>query len=144
MNKKILKLLYHSFDSKLTKEEQEKLDEALADSRALREEKERIISLRDNISSISVKSFGPFFAERVTQRVKTLDNAQQNLYAFFESLRYLFRRVAIVGAIVAFVLISHNLWVSKDISLAAVFGAPEVSAEELLATPLDSILEEQL
>jgi hypothetical protein len=144
MNKKILKLLYRSFDSQLTRQEQQQLDEALANSRTLREEKERIISLRDDISSLTAGSFKPFFAERVIERINRLDNTEQNLYPFFESLWYLFRRVVIAGAVVAIILVSHNLWVSRDITLASAFGASQVTVEQLLKTPFDLILEEQL
>ncbi|MCJ7509069.1 MAG: hypothetical protein MUO85_10155 [candidate division Zixibacteria bacterium] len=144
MNKKILKLLYRSFDSQLTKQEQRQLDEALANSQTLREERERILSLRNDISSLAAGSFKPFFAERVMRRINRLDNMEQNLYPFFESLWYLFRRVVIAGAAVAIILVSHNLWVSHDITLASAFGASQVTVEELLKTPFDLILEEQL
>jgi hypothetical protein len=142
MNKKILKLLYRSFDSQLTRQEQQQLDEALANSRALREERERIISLRNDISSLTVNSFKPFFAERVMQQINRLHNTEQSLYPFFESLWYLFRRVVIAGAVVVIILISHNLWVSHDITLASALGASQPTVEELLKTPFDLILEE--
>lgn len=142
MNKKTLKLLYRSFDSQLTKQEQQQLDEALANSQALREEMKRIISLRNDISSNIADSFKPFFAERVTQRISTLDNTEQSSYVFFESLWYLFRRVAIAGTVIVLILISHNLWVSRDITLVSAFGISQPTAEELLKTPFDLILEE--
>jgi hypothetical protein len=142
MNKKTLKLLYRSFDSQLTKQDQQQLDEALTNSQALREEMKRIVSLRNDISSNIADSFKPFFAERVTQRISALDNTEQSSYVFFESLWYLFRRVAIAGTVIVLILISHNLWVSRDITLVSAFGISQPTAEELLKTPFDLILEE--
>ena len=43
MNKKVIDLLYRSFDGTLTPGEKKELNEALAKSQELREEKERIL-----------------------------------------------------------------------------------------------------
>ena len=49
MNKKMLKLLYKSFDTNLTAPEQEALDKALNQSRELQEQKKKLLAIRTNL-----------------------------------------------------------------------------------------------
>ncbi len=55
MKEKLLKLLYKSFDDVLTDKEQQQLDNALASSISLREDKEKIVKLRKTISDSAEK-----------------------------------------------------------------------------------------
>ena len=144
MNKKVIDLLYRSFDGTLTPGEKEELNEALAKSQELREEKERITTMRSALSASAAKSFRPFFAQRVMHAI-TLATAQKNgLELFFESLQFAFRRVAAVGATAILILLAYNLVKSGDISIAGAFGMPQETLEEVLESPFDSTLEELL
>ena len=66
MAKKILKLLYRSFDEELNQKEKERLDRALKESEKLRKEKDQILAQRQALAESSASSFEQFFAERVT------------------------------------------------------------------------------
>lgn len=103
-------LLYRSFDEKLSATEKQNLDRALEQSVELQAEKENLIHLRENLSFAETASFKPFFAERVTNRVKEISRSSFAATDFFESLNFLFKRVAIVGSIAAVVLFSVNVF----------------------------------
>ena len=57
MKKTLLELLYRSFDTQLSAQENDKLEEALAKSEELRRERERIRNLRAEISQHGKASF---------------------------------------------------------------------------------------
>jgi anti-sigma factor RsiW len=144
MNKKVTDLLYRSFDGTLTPGEKEELNEALAKSRELREEKERITAMRSALSASAAKSFRPFFAERVMHAITSAAAQRNGVELFFDSLRFAFRRVAVVGATAILILLAYNLVKSGDISIAGAFGMPQETLEEVLESPFDSTLEELL
>jgi hypothetical protein len=135
MNKKILKLLYRSFDDELKDKEKKQLAEALQRSEALRREKESIISQRKAIFESSERSFKPFFAERVISNIQSAKGAN-GFIAFYESLKLLFRRLVIVGAVVLIVLISFNLAKDDSLSMEEVFYTSDVTFEKILDLPL--------
>jgi len=130
MNRKDLELLYRSFDDSLTPEEQKQLREALESSKALREEKKRIASLRKAVSGHAAESFEPFFAERVMRRIKQFRQAEKSPDLFFESLFAVFRPVAVGAVVLLIVLLSYNIIKSDRLSLASAFAEPEVSLAE--------------
>jgi anti-sigma factor RsiW len=141
MKDELLDLLYRSFDSDLTAEEQSRLEEGLAASAELRAEKQRLESMRSAITSGAAESFRPFFAERVMQRLEGELKPENGIQELFDSLAHTFRRIAVVGAAAAVVLIALNLSSSEDKTLAAAFGVNESSVEYLIGSPLESVLE---
>jgi len=141
LDRKMLELLYCSFDRRLTDEEREKLDAALASSKELRAERERIASMRRDISASKASGFGYMFAERVMKRVRSEDWVEEASPVFFESLSRVFRPVAVAGVAAALALMVYNIVENKDLSFSAALGVPEVTLEEVLESPLDSILE---
>jgi len=136
MNKKILDLLYRSFDSDLDEEEQKKLAEALKISEELRKEKEQIEAQRQVISDSADQSFKPSFAERVMSRIHALGEKDDTLEAFYQSLKAVFRRLAIVGAVIMIALISYNLIIGEGLSPDEAFYVSELTFEEILQLPL--------
>ena len=144
MNEKILELLYRSFDDRLTEEERERLDEAIDASGELRAEKERLAAVREAISSTTVSSFGPFFAERVMNRIRDASEPDVTMEPFFESLYRFFKPLTAVAAAAVITIMTLNLRESGDLSLSAAFVTHRESVESLLETPLESILEEPL
>ena len=144
MNKKALELLCKSFDSELSREEKRQLEEALADSSELRQEQERIAAMRESISTGAARSFRPFFAERVMNRIASLDEVKNGAQQFFESLQFAFRRVAVVGATAIVLLAAYNFIRTGEISVAGAFGLPQETLEDVLESPFDTTLEELL
>ena len=138
MNKKILELLYRSFDDVLKPEEQKQLEKALVESVKLQEEKVRIAQLRTTISDSAAKSFKPFFAEKVIRKIKEQEGVQET---FFESLMYVFRPVAIAAVVLLITLVSYNLVKSDNISLASAFAEPEIGLEQVLEPTLPLAME---
>lgn len=136
-NKKIRKLLYRSFDSGLKENEKELLEKAMENSEQFREEKEKIIRLRQAVADSTVKSFKPFFAERVMNRIISAENKKEDsLEGFYRSLKPVFRRLAIVGSVIMLVLILYNLKIGDALSSEEAFYASEATIEEILQVPL--------
>ena len=144
MNKKAIDLLYRFFDDALTPEENEELDEALARSKELRDEKDRIVALRNEISASAAKSFRPFFAERVMHAITSATEVKNGLEKFFESLKLAFRRVAVVSATAILLLLVYNFVKSGDISITGAFGMSQETLVEVLESPFDATMEDLL
>jgi len=138
MNNELIKLLYRSFDETLTQCEQLQLDDALAQSRELRDERDRIAQMRSTISNSSAPSFQPFFAEKVMRRIREADRKQEN---FFDSLIEVFRPVAIAATILFIVLLSYNLFKSDKVTLASALAEPEFTLEQSLDPTLTLVME---
>jgi hypothetical protein len=144
MKKKIQELLYLSFDSRLSEEEQRQLKEALDRSPRLREEKRRIEELRQAIGRGAVRSFRPFFAERVMHAISSLGEVKNGAQLYFESLQLAFRRVALVGATAILLLLAFNFVRSGDVSVAAALGMSQETLGDVLEAPFDATLEDLL
>jgi hypothetical protein len=138
MNKKIIELLYRSFDDELSQTERKQLDEALLKSKDLREEKSRITQMRTAISNSGQLSFKPFFAEKVIRRIR---EAQQVQESFFDSLIYVFRPVVIAVTILLLALMSFNLFNSNHKTVATAFGEPEITLEHALDPTVSLVME---
>lgn len=143
MNERMLRLLYRSLDGELNADERKMLEDALASSEELRRERNDIMAIREGISTGGPTSFSPFFAERLMKRVAALTEVEveNGSPALQEWLFGAFKRVAIAAAAVAIGLVVFNLARTEDISFAAALGMSEVSLEEMLELPVDSILE---
>jgi anti-sigma factor RsiW len=143
MDQKILDLLYRSFDGQLLPEEQQRLEEALASSKQLRDEKERIVALRKTISGNAAQSFEPFFAERVMQRITAeMEQKLETVEDFFNSLLWSFRRVALTGAIAVLLLFANNLLRADDLSLDSLLAMPQLTIEDTWA--INDLIEGEL
>ncbi|MDZ7265364.1 MAG: hypothetical protein ONB16_12320 [candidate division KSB1 bacterium] len=138
MNKKIIELLYRSFDEELAPAEQQRLEQALAASTELRAEKHRIAQLRGMISESGQQSFRPFFAEKVLRRIREQDRPAER---FFDTLVAVFRPVAIAAAFLFLVLLTYNLFQSDDKTLASAFAEPEIKLEQALDPTLALVME---
>ena len=136
MNKKILELLYRSFDDDLEEKEQKQLAEALKNSEELRKEKEQILAQRRAVSLSAEKSFKPFFAERVMKRIQSMGEKENTLEILYESLKVMFRRFAIAGAVVLIALIIYNLGTGESLSMDEAFYVSDLTFEEILQLPL--------
>jgi hypothetical protein len=135
-DKRILKLLYRSLDSDLDDKDQKKLDNALEGSEELRQEKERILVQRQVLVKNASQSFGPFFADRVMNRIERLSPKKNGLEAFYESFMAAFRKVAIVSVVVLVILVSYNLIKSDIVPEDELFFMADTTIEEILDLPL--------
>ena len=135
-DKKILKLLYRSFDDELNLEETEQLDRALKDSEEIRKEKEQILAQRRALEESSAPSFKPFFAERVMNRIETLGQKKNGFESFYETLLLMFRRFAIVGAAILLLLLIYNIQTGDILSSEEIMFASDFTFEKILNLPL--------
>ena len=141
MKEKNLELLYRSFDESLTSNEQTRLENPLKDSKALRQEKKRIESIRQSLIESTVHAFKPHFAERVMQQIEKERQKQTESDPFFESLIAVFRPVAMGAAILMIVLLTFNMIKSDRLSLAGAFAEPEVTLAEAFDPTLTLAME---
>lgn len=141
MNKNILELLYRSFDDVLSSKEQQRLEKSLVNSKKLQEEKKQITTMRDAISSDATQAFGPFFAEKVMQRITSLQDEKKSQELFFESLFSAFRPAVAIATAVLIALMSYNIVKSDHFSLANAFAEPEISFEQVFEPALPLITE---
>jgi hypothetical protein len=135
MKKKFLKLLYRSFDEALSEKDQEFLNAALEDSEELRREKERAAAQRKAITETASPSFKPFFAERVVNKIHSF-GYQSGQESFYESLKILFRRFALVGAALLIALTLYNMQRGDILSSDEMLFAADAAIEEIIDLPL--------
>ena len=136
MDKKILKLLYRSFDNKLGEKEKKRLQEALHKSDALRKEKERILIQRQALAESPKPAFKPDFAERVIGRIESLGEKKNGLETFYEILLAMFRRLALVGAAILLILLIYNFRTGDALSSDDIFYASDAAVEDIIDLPL--------
>lgn len=130
-------LLIRSFDGAPAASERAELERALQNSPELREEKKHLEVVRGMIAKNAVRKFKPFFAARVRQRIQAETSLQED---FFESLIWMFRRVALAGALTVILLFASALLTGRASSLSTLFGMPQVTIEDTLQ--LDTQLED--
>ncbi|MEE8376870.1 MAG: hypothetical protein V3R45_00735 [Candidatus Aminicenantaceae bacterium] len=135
-HKKVLKLLYRSFDTDLSEREQQRLDEALEQSKDLREERELILSRRQVVADSAVKSFRPYFADRVISQIAAIEDKKDTQESFYDALMFVFRRFAFVGALVMIGLIFFNVINGHIIPVDEIFFASDLALEEILNLPI--------
>lgn len=131
-HKKVLKLLYRSFDTDLSEREQQRLDEALEQSKDLREERELILSRRQVVADSAVKSFRPYFADRVMSQIAAIGDKKDTQESFYDALLFVFRRLAVVGTLVMIGLIFFNVIKGHVIPVDEIFFASDMALEEIL------------
>ena len=130
MGKHLHKLLIRSFDETLNDRDQQKLNEALIKSAALRKEKEKLAQIR-TFSGQSEQSFRPFFASRVMNKLENLRHveSEENDQAF--QFSFAFNRLAVSGAFLILVLLGITYFTTGSLSLDAIIGISELSTEHL-------------
>lgn len=143
MNKKILRLLYRSFDATLTDEEQKELEQAFADSPELAREKEKGQHLRIQIAENAKHSFSPFFTERVSNYIFNKNQAFRQ-QVFFDSLSFVFRRIIVVGAVLAILLLSINFIRIQSLTAENQFMVSEYTLEDVLVPAFTTSVEDLL
>jgi len=134
-DKKNLALLYRSFDETLSEKQQMRLDEALNNSEELRREKDRGLQMRKSASDTAKMSFKPFFAERVLNRIEAIQT-KNGLEAFYQSLKAMFRQVAIAGAVIILALLLYNIQIGDSLNSDEILFASDTAIEEILDSSL--------
>jgi hypothetical protein len=136
MGKRILKLLYRSFDTELRPREKKRLDRALKKSEELRRSREETSSLRRAVMNGAVRAFRPGFSDRVMARLQVSPQAGNHLESLSRAFQAVFRRFAFVALLILAVLVTYNLIHLRDISAGDVYYISDVSFGRILPLPL--------
>lgn len=139
MNEKMLDLLYRSFDDELSEEEQKEFDHALSSLPEFREERDRILEMRQMVSKNAKPAFKPYFSKRVMRQIKELQSEQED---WFGALTWVFRRFALAGAIAAAIFCILNFRSADGVSLDSALAMPQLQIEDTWALD-DLTLEER-
>jgi hypothetical protein len=130
-HKKIINLLYHSFDGILSPKEQSELDNALEHPGTLIEAQRKAVS-----QSAEGYSFNPFFAQQVMNRINALTGSQSYAEIFVDYLEMLFKRMALVTVTLCLIMISYNILSEEILKIIDLFSPSPVTYEAMLRLPL--------
>ncbi len=108
IKRKVLRLLYKSFDAELSAKEEQILKQAFGECKDLEHTKQTLHAIRNGLADGAAGGFHPFFADKVMHKINNRNREIRKVY-FFESLRAAFRRVALAGALAILILLSFNI-----------------------------------
>ena len=138
VDRKTLKLLYRSFDAELTEKQRLRLEAALAVSAEFRREKDRILALRKAIARAPAGLSG-----RDSQTAPwpgcgrgPADRRGARRIFFFENFKIVFRRIALVSAVLLVALAAYSLTHRDLIPKDAVYYASDVAFGRILQLPV--------
>jgi anti-sigma factor RsiW len=141
MNEKVYNLLLRSLDTALTPQEQHRLDQALSRSETLRLEMERLQAMRQSIRRSGKRTFRPFFAEHVMQRIESFARQKPAEETFFFALKEVFRPVVIGAVIFIAVMLSYQAVRHDGVAFAGVADQSDVTLDEAFDLRLEWIQE---
>jgi hypothetical protein len=140
MKGRILKLLYRSFDRKLSKKEHDQLNDALSNSESLQEKKSLLLKVRDTLSTLEKPAVEPDFSNRVMAEIYTLESEkEQDL--FYDSLVYLFRRVAVAVTMVLVIILFYIYFSTGSLDPIGIADGSDINFEELIDSDTNIALE---
>ncbi|HCW07877.1 MAG TPA: hypothetical protein DGG95_11005 [Cytophagales bacterium] len=115
-----------SLDVELSLQQKTELENALQNDRQLQKKADQFVKLRTQLQRNEVDSFGPFFAERIINRIKSLKKEiDYQIFFFFKKYQ-----LAVLGVIVALVVL--NIFSSDHLTLQSIFGFEEQQVEDLV------------
>lgn len=128
MNNKALALLIHSLDNELSSKQQEQLEVYLADSEALRHEKELLLEMRSGLADLKVDS-EKGFADQIVRQLNTSERKAPtpDLQLIIMNL---FPKVAAACVIVLVVAVLATFLMEGSLSMEAFIGLQDLSPED--------------
>jgi len=129
---KLLDLLIRSLDHDLSEEDQVKLENALADSKDLRKEKEQLIRMRKLIATQNLQ-FDHSFTQRVMSRINQEKKRRIIEFDFMKDLNRVFTRVAISGVAAIVILLLTIYLTAGSFSLDTLSGTESYSEENIIS-----------
>lgn len=124
-------LLWRSFDSPLTVEEQRQLQEELEHSEEFRALHHEATMLRKALQETGPDSFAEGFADRVMQRLRDESKKQTGWESFSITLPQSFRRVAFAGVAALFLLVVYNIAEGNSLAVERLLGKQNVALERV-------------
>jgi hypothetical protein len=126
MKDKSTRLILKAFEVPLGQDEAELLERVVRGSADLREQRKFFTSLRESIVATGYPPFGPEFVGRVVVA------AFSSYDEFIRSLKISIRRVTFAAIALSMICTYYNLSESHTVNLAAAFGQPEPSIDQVL------------
>jgi len=123
-------LFLQSLDGNINDEQRIKLAEAMKSDSGLRRKTDQFVDLRSKLLRKKEESFGPFFAERIINKIKSLKQ-EIDLQIFFFFKKY---QLAAIGIVVALVVV--NIVLSDNLSVKSVLGFEEEQVDNIVSIDL--------
>lgn len=125
MDEKMIELLLYSLDNELTKAEQEQLDTALANSAALRAERDALLEMRNALANFSVDEDATF-TDDLMQRIQI----EKRNVPIQSNIRKLFPRVAAACILLVLLSVVAIYMTEGNLSIEAIVGVQDLSPED--------------
>lgn len=115
-NEKLEDLLLHTLNGTASDSEQDQLQNLLAENTKLQKAQKDFTQIRTLLREHKQTTFGPFFAERVLNRIRTMqDEVEHLLFSFFKK----YQLIALGIIVGLFVL---NIVLADSLSLTSILG----------------------
>jgi hypothetical protein len=123
-------LFLQSLDGKISDEQKMELTEAMNSDLNLRRNADQFIKLRSKLLRKEEESFGPFFAERIINQIKSLKQ-EIDFQIFFFFRKY---QLAAIGVVVALVVM--NIVLSDSFTVKSVMGFEDEQVDNIVSIDL--------
>jgi len=123
-------LFLQSLDGNISEEQKMKLAEAMNNDRTLKKNADQFVKLRTKLLRKDEDSFGPFFAERIINRIKSLKKEiDYQIFFFFKKYQ-----LAAIGVVVALVVL--NIVLSDNLTVKSVLGFEDEQVSDVVTIDL--------
>jgi hypothetical protein len=123
-------LFLQSLDGKISDEQKIKLAEAMTVDPALKKTADQFVKLRDRLLRKEDESFGPFFAERIINQIKSLKKEiDYQIFFFFKKYQ-----LAAIGVVVALVVL--NIVLSDNLTVKSILGFEDEQVDNIVSIDL--------
>lgn len=116
-------LLLRYWDGTTSESEQVELQNLLTENSVLEKAQKDFTQIRSMLSEHEKPSFGPFFAERVMNRIRTMQNeVEYQLFSFFKKYQ-----IIALGILVGLLVL--NIVMADSLSLKSILGFDEIESD---------------
>ena len=123
-------LFLQSLDGNISEEQKLQLMEAISADRTLKKNADQFLTLRTKLLRKEQESFGPFFAERIINRIKSLrKEIDYQIFFFFKKYQ-----LAAIGVVVALLVL--NIVLSDNLTVKSVLGFEDERARDIVTIDL--------
>jgi len=132
----IRRLLYRSFDGELNPEEKTRLEQALEESKELKEDYNAIKEIRETLVQADDLQFSPAFPDKVLARWAGRQQMAAYSNLFSEYLARLFLKVVYLGGAAIVLLLIINILIGDVLSSEEILFTSDSVYETMLHLPL--------
>jgi hypothetical protein len=132
MRRRHLKLLYRSLDADLTARDKARLSAALEASEELRRTRDEILAIRRAAGETAAEGFRPGFADRTLAAIRAGQRGQNPREAFLESLKTVFKPLAVAAAVLLVILVTYNVTHGDLIPKGEIYYASDLALGKIL------------